>query len=240
MRFLLALLLCLGIVSLSDAATPAIKPVVLSLQGIDGGKALDMVKADLEKIKGVKKVTYDTRTVEATVEMSARVPTATLISAVEDAGFLAVEGPGQGKWMPPKGYPEGSDVGVVSETGDEIPNVDDLAVPGKVTLVDFYADWCRPCRMVDEHVYEVLDKRKDVAVRKINIVDWNTPASRQVLKFGDGIPLTIVYGKKGQRLGLVSGFMPHDLDALIDVGGGPGDPSTSTPASAPASAGSSR
>jgi thiol-disulfide isomerase/thioredoxin len=239
MRLLLALLLSLGIVSLSDAASAPLKPVVLSLQGIDGGKALETVKTSLEKIKGVKKVTYDTRTVEATVQMTTRVPTATLISAVEEAGFLAIEGPGQGKWMPPKGYPEGSDVGVVSEAGDEIGNIDDLAVPGKVTLVDFYAEWCRPCRMIDEHVYDVLDKRKDVAVRKINIVDWNTGASRQVLKYASGIPLLIVYGKKGEKVGTVDGYMPRDLDALIERGAGGGDAANS-PASAAAPASSSR
>jgi thiol-disulfide isomerase/thioredoxin len=223
MRILLALFLSLGIVSLCDAAAP-IKPVVLSLQGIDGGKSLDTVKDALAKIKGVKKVTYDTRTVEATVEMTTRVPTAKLIAAVEEAGFLAIEGPGQGKWMPPKGYPEGSDVGIVSETGDDVPSLDDLAVPGKVTLVDFYAEWCRPCRMIDQHVYDVLDKRHDVAVRKINIVDWNTPASRQVLKYTTGIPFLIVYGKKGEKVGTVDGFMPRDLDALIDRGGSAPEP----------------
>lgn len=223
MRLLLALLLSLALVSLSDAAATGVKPVVLSLQGIDGGKSLDNVKAALEKIKGVKKVTYDTRTVEATVEMTTRVPTAKLIATVEDVGYLAIEGPGQGKWMPPKGYPEGSDVGIVSETGDEVASLDGLAVPGKVTLVDFYAEWCRPCRMIDEHVYDVLEKRKDVAVRKINIVDWNSPASRQVLKYTSGIPFLIVYGKKGEKVGTVDGFMPRDLDALIDRGAGTTD-----------------
>jgi thiol-disulfide isomerase/thioredoxin len=236
MRIFLALLLSLGIVSLSDAASSRIKPVVLSLQGIDGGKALESVKTSLEKIKGVKKVTYDTRTVEATVQMTARVPTSRLISAVEEAGFLAIEGPGQGKWMPPKGYPEGSDVGVVSEEGDEIASLDDLAVPGKVTLVDFYAEWCRPCRMIDEHVYDVLDKRKDVAVRKINIVDWNTPASRQVLRYTSGIPFLIVYGKKGEKVGTVDGFMPRDLDAMIDRGAGETGDSASTAPNAAAAA----
>ncbi len=214
----LLLLVSMALAPLSVAATAPIKPVILSLQGIDGGKALDVVKESLEKIKGVKKVSFDTRTVEARVEMTQRVPTAKLIAAVEDAGFLAVEGPGQGKWMPPKGFPEGSDVGIVSETGDEVESLEGLAVPGKVTLIDFYADWCRPCRMIDEHVNELLQKRQDVAVRKINIVDWNTPAARQVLKYTSGIPFVIVYGKKGEKVGTVDGFMPRDLDAQIDRG----------------------
>jgi thioredoxin 1 len=36
-------------------------------------------------------------------------------------------------------------------------------------LIDFYADWCGPCRMVAPVVDEIADERNDVKVCKINV-----------------------------------------------------------------------
>ena len=39
----------------------------------------------------------------------------------------------------------------------------------KPILLDFYADWCGPCRMVSPIIEEIADERSDVAVGKINV-----------------------------------------------------------------------
>ena len=36
-------------------------------------------------------------------------------------------------------------------------------------LLDFYADWCGPCRMVGPVVSEIADERSDVKVGKVNV-----------------------------------------------------------------------
>ena len=36
-------------------------------------------------------------------------------------------------------------------------------------LLDFYADWCGPCRMVSHIIDEIAEERSDVKVGKINV-----------------------------------------------------------------------
>ena len=47
----------------------------------------------------------------------------------------------------------------------------------KTVLLDFYADWCGPCRMVSPLVDQIAEERKDVVVGKINVDEEQELAS---------------------------------------------------------------
>ena len=47
--------------------------------------------------------------------------------------------------------------------------LDSLKRGEKPILLDFYADWCGPCRMVSPIIDEIAGERGDVAVGKINV-----------------------------------------------------------------------
>ena len=45
-------------------------------------------------------------------------------------------------------------------------------------LLDFYADWCGPCRMVSPIVDEIAEERVDIKVGKINVDEESELAER--------------------------------------------------------------
>ena len=69
------------------------------------------------------------------------------------------------------------------------------AIANGTALVDFYADWCGPCRIVSPIVDEIAEERSDITVGKVNVDDENALA----MKYGVmSIPTLIVF-KDGQE-----------------------------------------
>ena len=71
-------------------------------------------------------------------------------------------------------------------------------------LVDFYADWCGPCRMVSPIVDEIAEERRDITVGKVNVDDENALAMRYGVM---SIPTLIVF-KDGKEKARIVGARP--------------------------------
>lgn len=88
------------------------------------------------------------------------------------------------------------------ESGMEILNVtsanfeEEVLKSDKTVLIDFYADWCGPCKMFSPVVESVANENEDVKVVKINVDNAQDLAIKyQVMS----IP-TVVIIKNGQEV----------------------------------------
>ncbi len=77
---------------------------------------------------------------------------------------------------------------------------------GEPVLVDFWAPWCGPCRIVAPHLEELNSEREDLRVVKLN-VDGNpqTAARYNVMS----IPTLLLF-KNGQVAHQIVGAMPKN------------------------------
>jgi thiol-disulfide isomerase/thioredoxin len=109
----------------------------------------------------------------------------------------------------------GADVATVSKAGEDLADLKAAAAAGKVTVFDFYADWCAGCREIDLHMYKLLNARDDVALRKVNVVDWDTPVAKRHLQGVAGLPYVVVYSRSGAEVARIQGVKLEELDKAI-------------------------
>ena len=215
MRFVLALL---AVILWFGCATGALRShskydtqTVFSVQGLTcqgcGSKIVEAVK----RLPGVATASFDKKAITVTVAYrKAETSPNRVMAAIRTGGFGASIGHGTGSYKPTKSFPKQMDIKLMSAPGKRV-DIRAGLVAGKVTVVDFGAAWCGPCRFVDEELHKILKKHPDVAVRKIDVVSWSSPVAKQHLRGVPQLPYVIIYDKQGKEVDRFSGL---DLDRL--------------------------
>ena len=75
----------------------------------------------------------------------------------------------------------------------------------RTVLLDFWASWCGPCRMVAPLVEEIAEERPDIKVGKINVDEQPELASQ----FGVMSIPTLVVMKQGRVVNQAAGARPR-------------------------------
>ncbi len=87
-------------------------------------------------------------------------------------------------------------------------NFDD-EISQNLLLVDFYADWCGPCRMLGE----VLEQLDNINILKVNCDEFSQLAQR----YGIMTIPALLFFKNGELVNTVIGYKTKDeLDTIIN------------------------
>ena len=74
----------------------------------------------------------------------------------------------------------------------------------KPVLVDFWAPWCGPCRIIAPHLEELAGEREDLAIVKLNVDENPQTAARYGVM---SIPMLLLF-KHGQPVHQIIGALP--------------------------------
>jgi thioredoxin 1 len=85
-------------------------------------------------------------------------------------------------------------------------NFEQVLNSGKTVLIDFYADWCGPCKMLSPIVDKIAEETSDIVVSKVNVDDEEDIAA----KYGVMSIPTLVVLKNGEVAGKSVGVQPKE------------------------------
>jgi thiol-disulfide isomerase/thioredoxin len=92
-----------------------------------------------------------------------------------------------------------------SGRGGETLDLQSLRIKGKTTIIEFYSPFCPPCLRLAPLLAALAQKRRDVAIKKVNInrpavkgIDWRSPLAQQYQI--RTVPYFVIFSPRGKGI----------------------------------------
>lgn len=98
--------------------------------------------------------------------------------------------------------PPKPELGKLAEIGQgpTTPDIEKLLVPGKYTLIDYWATWCEPCGRLGVKLENELPSRPGVVLARVDATAWEAEEWNKFLPGAPGIPVLDLYDRAGKLL----------------------------------------
>jgi len=99
--------------------------------------------------------------------------------------------------------------------GGKTFDIRDAFVEGKVSVLDYWAEWCKPCKKLSKELDALAAKTPYLAIRKVEVPDFDTPVAKQYLPGVKKMPNVWIYAPDGTLIHKLSGVPNNEVMNLV-------------------------
>lgn len=116
-----------------------------------------------------------------------------------------------------RGHDEHEPAGDVQDVVSHGEAVALAPVPGKLTVFDFWAPWCEACKPLDARLRALAASDERVALRRVNVVDFDSPIAAQELPGVSALPYARIVAGDGRVVWQGSGSPEEIMRRVRDA-----------------------
>lgn len=199
----------LAILLLAAASAASAETFTFTVVGMDCAACGPPIVKTLSAVEGVKNAKVDYKTQSATVELPDGFDRQKIRVALTNAGFESVFPGEQRREIEPLPPEILKTLDIIEYNDGKRADIPQLMAPGKITIVDFYGEWCGPCRVLETRLQHLMRGKGNLALRRVDIGKWDNDAAKQATRefHAEALPYIRVYDAKGKFVASVTGGM---------------------------------
>jgi len=206
-RLFLAGILAFVVLLLSGTPAVADQTLRFTVIGIDCKECAPPIVKALRDVPGVRNPVLDWKKGVATVDVAPGFDRTKIKKAIDAIGYDAVFPEENRKEFAALPADVVAKLDIVSFDGAKKIDLKTIAVPGKITVVDYWAEWCSPCHFLEKRLHHLMSSDPKMALRRVNVGKWDNAAARQATaEFRlEALPYVRVYDARGKFVDDVTG-----------------------------------